>query len=991
MLSSYAALKDCPSSVSEFLSTYDDALSEDPVEAIRAAHSLLASLPAHAISPSLPRTSGFFPALVSTYFAALSTALPVCQCVVELFTELLSQFTTRRYLLVFLKDAALLPRSRCAHVASAVFAQQLCRLEEVADTEVDEWSGAVLTEEQAAQRYYRKVLVLQRVLFKWARGEAVRRRYYRRELEELCMASVQQLGDRAFLAQHLSKLSAVQLRDLAVHLRLVPPVTNQPTTSQPTTSQPTTSQPTTSHPTTSHPTTSHPTTSQFTTSQFTSQPTPTYSPELLTEIITTEYARPHSTLDTINALPLLPTETRLWRDAEDSPLLLPTLNLQYLSYGDFFQRNFLLYQAEAYGQVRAELGEAIHAMRCRLDLQGDTVFAGQSRMGVAIHSFRLTEVRQAQVGEALPAEVRGEILFSLHGLKGETRKEWEALREHDVVFVAQVEGRVRDDEYEYGAKKESGREGEKDDAVAQGSAFLAEEGVVTLRGCEVVAMEDEEGVRLNDLAHPDTRLKRAGKLRKLTVRFDPRQYQLDMEEEARQPQRRRYETFNLLLRRDPAKNNFKAVLETTRALLNEPASRLPLPHWLWNVLLGRGNPAAAHYSALAQSPTVDFGDTFKDAAHVRASFPQMTVRFQSKSGAAVETLEPPYKLTFEEEEIVCSPSAGGRREEYEPFSLHPATRRAGVRFTPTQVEAIRSGLQEGLTVIEGPPGTGKTDVAVQLIATLYRSHPEQRVLFVARSNHALNDLFEKIASRAVAKRHLLRLGQGERELELQQDFTRLGRIDFCLRRCQTLLEEVRRLAVSLGAAEDVAYSCETAGFFEQAAVRPRLEALERVLAGEASEAEKAQCRALHANASEEQKAQAARWAALNDSELGALFPFKLFFLGEEPLFPRDLSEAEQAERARGCAASLRELFAELKEYRAFELLRTNRHRTEFVLAQEARVVAMTCTHAALMRQQLAASGLKVDTVIVEEAGQILELETLIPLLLQVGVMEAGKA
>ena len=176
MLSSYAALKDCPSSVSEFLSTYDDALSEDPVEAIRAAHSLLASLPASAISPSLPRTSGFFPALVSTYFAALSTALPVCQCVVELFTELLSQFTTRRYLLVFLKDAALLPRSRCAHVASAVFAQQLCRLEEVADTEVDEWSGAVLTEEQAAQRYYRKVLVLQRVLFKWARGEAVRRR-----------------------------------------------------------------------------------------------------------------------------------------------------------------------------------------------------------------------------------------------------------------------------------------------------------------------------------------------------------------------------------------------------------------------------------------------------------------------------------------------------------------------------------------------------------------------------------------------------------------------------------------------------------------------------------------------------------------------------------------------------------------------------------------------------------------------------------------------
>ena len=31
-----------------------------------------------------------------------------------------------------------------------------------------------------------------------------------------------------------------------------------------------------------------------------------------------------------------------------------------------------------------------------------------------------------------------------------------------------------------------------------------------------------------------------------------------------------------------------------------------------------------------------------------------------------------------------------------------------IRFTPTQVKAIVSGVQPGLTVIVGPPGTGKT-------------------------------------------------------------------------------------------------------------------------------------------------------------------------------------------------------------------------------------------------------------------------------------------
>lgn len=69
-----------------------------------------------------------------------------------------------------------------------------------------------------------------------------------------------------------------------------------------------------------------------------------------------------------------------------------------------------------------------------------------------------------------------------------------------------------------------------------------------------------------------------------------------------------------------------------------------------------------------------------------------------------------------------------------------------VRFTATQVEAIRSGSNPagGLTMIVGPPGTGKTDVAVQIICNLYHNYPTQKILIVTHSNAALNDLFEKI-------------------------------------------------------------------------------------------------------------------------------------------------------------------------------------------------------------------------------------------------------
>ena len=94
----------------------------------------------------------------------------------------------------------------------------------------------------------------------------------------------------------------------------------------------------------------------------------------------------------------------------------------------------------------------------------------------------------------------------------------------------------------------------------------------------------------------------------------------------------------------------------------------------------------------------------------------------------------------------------------------PAPRSNRVRFTPAQVEAIMSGTQPGLTVIVGPPGTGKTDVATQIINNIYHDFPSQRSLLIAHSNQALNQLFQKITKLDIDERHLLRLGHGEEDL-----------------------------------------------------------------------------------------------------------------------------------------------------------------------------------------------------------------------------------
>ena len=75
-----------------------------------------------------------------------------------------------------------------------------------------------------------------------------------------------------------------------------------------------------------------------------------------------------------------------------------------------------------------------------------------------------------------------------------------------------------------------------------------------------------------------------------------------------------------------------------------------------------------------------------------------------------------------------------------------------VSFTDTQVEAIKAGCNPGLTMVVGPPGTGKTDVAVQIINNLYHNFPNQRTLIVTHSNQALNQLFQKIMNLDIDER-----------------------------------------------------------------------------------------------------------------------------------------------------------------------------------------------------------------------------------------------
>ena len=278
-----------------------------------------------------------------------------------------------------------------------------------------------------------------------------------------------------------------------------------------------------------------------------------------------------------------------------------------------------------------------------------------------------------------------------------------------------------------------------------------------------------------------------------------------------------------------------------------------------------------------------------------------------------------------------------------------------VRFTPVQVEAITSGTQPGLTVIVGPPGTGKTDVATQIINNIYHDFPSQRTLLIAHSNQALNQLFQKIVKLDIDGRHLLRLGQGEGDLETAENFSKYGRVESFLDSRAQLLYEVDRLAANFGAPGAHGSTCETAGYFNSVYVQP---------------------------------AWAKFWDIVNvtDSSAGDIissFPFQQYFENApQPLFPSEATKDEVIDILHGCERHISKVFTSLEGIRPFEILRNNRDKTNYLMVKEARIIAMTSTHAAIRRQEIADLGFHYDNVVMEEAAQITEIENFIPLALQ---------
>ena len=254
-----------------------------------------------------------------------------------------------------------------------------------------------------------------------------------------------------------------------------------------------------------------------------------------------------------------------------------------------------------------------------------------------------------------------------------------------------------------------------------------------------------------------------------------------------------------------------------------------------------------------------------------------------------------------------------------------------IKFNKRQIEAINLGIKEGLFLIKGPPGTGKTDIAVEIINQLYKKKKNEKILIITHSNNVLNELCEKIIlSGIVDIKHLLRLGQGNKNIVLDEnnniniDLSLDGQINYILEKRKIFLQKFLEAMISNNIKIYNEYTCQSA-------------------------------------------------LALLD------FYFKKNKDKKETESKND-SLLKNIETKMNL--TLEQIISELKEYLIYELLRDQTERKNYIISTQSKILALTSTYSSINRQKLISLNLSYDSVIFEESGQILEIESFIPLTLQ---------
>ncbi|KAJ3096445.1 hypothetical protein HDU96_000766 [Phlyctochytrium bullatum] len=501
-----------------------------------------------------------------------------CERFLELLIDLESQIPTRRYVHALIDDHFVVPLSNQSSLKKLVtsgsdkksknngqkiiFPEMLERLEFYVYFQIDNISGQGLDSAEFLQAHYNKIQKFQRTLY--AR--------FRDDLEDLALVAPSKIDSKESLFKHFSTLKPDVIIALCSELGLRTGWDDKES----------------------------------------------FDHTFLCQVLSERLEKKKSFLDSISNLPIYPNEADLFDKtilpsfesfSNNHSVPIPKMGLQYLTILDYLMRSFILYREEAITSIRQDIEDSIQRLVPKYNYDAapgekTTQFYGWARMAVPIDLFEVYDVGDVHVLTNKPRHVRAKINYNIGNYTDAIRREWDNLRRHDVLFLVTISVSPEGNR--------NSRSGPQDSKKKYG--------ITAIRGCEVWDVLGEDNQSIYDISRNSeefdaTKARLRGDRRTLRVLMDVDQYLLDSQDKS--DTESIYRDFNVLVRRKAKENNFKAVLETIRDLMQ---SELVLPDWLLDLFLGYGDPRdASLLNSEEGALQFDLFDTFLDQDHIQES------------------------------------------------------------------------------------------------------------------------------------------------------------------------------------------------------------------------------------------------------------------------------------------------------------------------------------------------------------------------------------
>lgn len=415
-----------------------------------------------------------------------------------------------------------------------------------------------------------------------------------------------------------------------------------------------------------------------------------------------------------------------------------------------------------------------------------------------------------------------------------------------------------------------------------------------------------------------------------------------------------FKGFQMLVPSPRAVSELHATLISLRAMAL--SHKRPVARWIEKMLLGV-IPTDEMIDELGDGQTdrneeIDLHDTFLSQEHLCKSFPSRIVVFSDNGdaqnnddGRSCHRLK---EVGHEEGDVIEVTRYVVPQSLKWPSVLTNGNRREWNQtdYSGEEVEMILSGMRRKVTLVNCHSTdigySGSRACITQTVMNLCHADATEKILIVARTEHTLHKLCCKMRTQVLDATEIILVTDGGGMSMEKSEFSIKNVVQVLLQKRVILLSVVERLGVVLEgfSRESGFWTCAAAGRFWESNVLPAWRAYEQ-----------------------------------KENPTWEESPFRQFF--EETFDESGFTKDGKVEFKR-----LRSLFGEIESLQFLEVLRDDQTRASFVLCNHARIIAMTVSYAAIHRERLISLGFSFTSVILLEAGAMLEAEALITLGLQ---------